>query len=171
MKKLLLGSFFLLVLAIIALPVYDMATMDIDELIFCSADEGGIKIPSGVCEYYMVNYRINTDDIAQLSNGAGLDAILNLDTPKKYEIAKTFISRGLNVNGINHYNDKDITPLHAAVLYNDVERASFLIEQGADLSIRSSRYGMTALELANQLHQDQSDESRIEIIDLLSPRS
>ncbi|MDZ4263027.1 MAG: hypothetical protein U1B30_11950, partial [Pseudomonadota bacterium] len=102
------------------------------------------------------------------SDGAGLELILNLQSPEKYEMAKTFISKGLDVDGINHYSDRDITPLLASVLYNDVERVKFLIDQGANIEIRSKGYGMTALELAKKLHKEQGREDRTEMINILS---
>ena len=152
----------------VGLALYDISRMDIEELILCSANEGGIRIPNSICEYYMLNHRINKGDVAQLAEGAGLEFILNLENPEKYKIAEIFISKGLNVNGINHYNDKYITPLHAAVLYNDLERVKFLVGQGANINIKSKGYGMTALELARHLHKEHGKENRIEIIKLLS---
>ena len=151
--------------------LYAMSQMEMDHLILCSANETGTRIPGSLCEYYMLNHRMNEEDIKQLSDGAGLEFILNLQNPEKYELAKIFIANGLDVNGINHYSDKDITPLHAAVLYNDVERAKFLIDQGANVAIRSKGYGMTALELARKLHQQQGSENRTEIINILSAAS
>lgn len=171
MKKKLLYGVAASLAGLFGFMLYDMSEMDIDVLILCSANEGGIRIPSSLCEYYMLNHRMNRDDIKELSNGAGLEFILNLQSPEKYEMAKKFISKGLDVDGINHYSDKDITPLHASVLYNDVERVKFLIDQGANIEIRSKGYGMTALELARKLHKEQGREDRTEMIDILSAAS
>jgi len=167
-KKLLYSGFVAALIGVAGLVWHDMSSMDIDELVLCSANEGGIKIPSRLCTHYMTNYRIDEDDIEQLSKGAGLEFILNLENPEKYKMAEIFISRGLDVNSINHYNDKDITPLHAAVLYNDLERVRFLINQGANINIESKGYGMTALELARKLHKEHGKENRSEIVKILS---
>ena len=166
-KKVLLSALPLAFTVLLALVYYDMTKMAIEDLILCSANEGGIRIPSELCRYYMLNHRIDNKDIKQLGKGAGLDYILNLQSPDKYEIAKVFIAKGLDINGINHYNNKDITPLHASVLYNDLPRVKFLIEQGADIEIRSQGYGMTALELAKKLHNEQGKENRDEMIKVL----
>ncbi len=170
-KKLLYGGAVAFLAGLFGLMLYDMSKMDVDVLILCSSNEGGIRIPSSLCEYYMLNHRMNEEDIKQLSDGAGLEFILNLQSPGKYEMANTFISKGLDINGINHYSDKDVTPLHASVLYNDVERVKFLIEHGADIEIRSKGYGMTALELARRLHEEQGSENRTEIINMLAAAS
>lgn len=167
-KKIILGGSTLVLAGIFGLMLYVMSQMDIEHLISCSSNEGSTRIPRSLCEYYMINHRITKDDINELSSGAGLDYILNGEKPKKYEIAKIFISRGLDVDGINHFSEKDVTPLHAAVLFNDVQRVKFLIYHGANLNITSRGYGMTALELARKLHKEESKEDRSEIIKILS---
>lgn len=154
------------------LMAHAIVTMSISDLIMCSADQGGFRIPAKFCEHYMKNFRGNAADMQELAIG-GLDPILNLDdSKKKYEIAAFFIAKGLNVNGVNHYSyqgPRDVTPLHASVRYNDPERAKFLLEHGADLSIRSkSLNNMTALELAKALQERQPDVDRRELIRLLS---
>ena len=157
--------------AVFGLMVYDMSTMPMPHLILCSVGEGGIRIPSGLCEYYMKHYRGNDEDMKELAFG-GLDVILNVESKKKYDIAEFFIAKGLDVNGVNHYyfrEPHDHTPLHASVLYNDAERAKFLIEHGADLNIKSkSANDMTALELAQALQKKRPAEDRSELIRLLS---
>ncbi|NOX77101.1 MAG: hypothetical protein GXP17_10945, partial [Gammaproteobacteria bacterium] len=139
-KKIFFGGVGGVFLAIVGFMLYDMSEMEMEVLILCSANQGGIRIPSSLCHYYMVNYRINEQGIKELSEGAGLDYILNGEGSVKYDIAKAFLARGLDVNGVNHYKarpeDKSMTPLQAAVVYNDVPRVKFLIEQGADLQIR-----------------------------------
>lgn len=105
----------------------------------------------------------------------GLDPILNSESKKKYEIASYIIAKGLDVNGINHHyyrEPRDITPLHASVLYNDPERAKFLIDHGADVRIKTKTYhNMTALELAQALQKKLPAEDRRELIRLLSSRN
>jgi len=159
-KKIFFGGVGGIVLTIAGLMFYDMTQMKIETLILCSANEGGIRIPSNLCYNYMVNYRINAKDIKELSEGAGLDYILNGEGSIKYDIAKAFLARGLDVNGVNYYKahpeDKGATPLQAAVVYNDVPRIKFLLEQKADLQIRGE-LGMTALEYAKKLHKAGSE--------------
>ncbi len=170
-KKILFGGVVLALLGTFLLMLYAMLQMNIQHLILCSSNESDTRIPSSLCNYYMLNYRITEIDIKDLSEGAGLEYILNLESPEKYEMAEIFISRGLNVNGINHFNDKDVTPLQAAVFYNDLERVKFLIKKGANINIRSEGYGMTALELAKKLHKDIGKEDRSEIIKIISSAS
>lgn len=157
--------------AFVGLVVYSLTAMPITELVICSADTGSIRLPSGLCEYYMKHYRGNDEDMQELAIG-GLDVILNVESKKKYDIAEHFIAKGLDVNGVNHYyfrEPHDHTPLHASVLYNDAERAKFLIDHGADLNIKSkSLNDMTALEFAQALQKKRPAEDRSELIRLLS---
>jgi len=167
--KIFFGFIALVPVTILGLMLYDMKTMNIEVLILCSSNQGGIRIPSKLCNYYMVNFRIDEDDIKELSEGAGLEFILNGQNPIKYQIAETFISRGLDVNGVNNYSSRDLTPLHAAVLYNDAEVIRFLISQGANVHRRSKGYyGMTPLELAEKLHEEEGLHNRSKIITILS---
>lgn len=131
------------------MTLYVMRNMHIEELILCSANEGGIRIPGQLCQFYMRHYRMHEEDIKMLSEGGALDSILNISDEKKaFELATLFISKGLSVNGINHYGDSGLTPLHAAVLYNDLQRAQFLIQHGADKTIKNQRHNKTPLEFA-----------------------
>jgi len=173
-KKIVFGCIGGIFLTIAGLMFYDMTSMKMEVLILCSQNEGGIRIPSGLCKYYLVNYRINEKGIKELSEGAGLDYILNVEgrNPTGYELAKIFLANGLDVNGVNHYKarpeDKSSTPLQAAVVYNDVPRVKFLLEQGADLQMRGE-LGMTALEYAKKIHKAGSKfRDNSEIIQILS---
>lgn len=78
----------------------------------------------------------------------------------------------MDVNGINHYyfrKPDDITPLHASVLYNDPERAQFLLDHGANANLKSKSYdNMTPLQLAQAMQKKRPREDRGELIRLLS---
>lgn len=63
--KWLSSGFALVLMAGASLILHDLSNMDMGTLILCSADEGGIKIPDRLCKYYMVNYRLDKDDIEQ----------------------------------------------------------------------------------------------------------
>lgn len=166
--KILFGSVAFVLSGILGVVLYAMTQMDILHLLLCSSNQGGTRIPSNVCEYYMINYRINNDDLKYLSDGPGLDAVLNVQSPKIYEFAELFISNGLDVNGVNNYTSPKITPLQAAVLFNDLERVKFLLKHGANIHIRNEHYKMTAIELAKKRHEETGKENRSEIIKLLS---
>ncbi|MBL1278379.1 MAG: hypothetical protein COB30_020085 [Ectothiorhodospiraceae bacterium] len=78
-KKIAFGSIGGIFLAIAGLMLSDMIQMEMEVLILCSENEGGIRIPSNLCKYYLVNYRMNEEDIKELSEGAGLDYILYIE--------------------------------------------------------------------------------------------
>lgn len=166
-----LVSLLLLGGAYIGSMIYAMSQMSMLHLIMCSAGEGGTRIPNRLCEHYMKTYRGDETDMEELAIG-GLDPILNGESKKKYEIAAFFIAKGLDVNGVNHYSSRgpgDVTPLHASVLYNDPERAKFLLDHGADVNRKSKSYdNMTPLQLAQAMQKKRPREDRGELIRLLS---
>ncbi|MBL1277355.1 MAG: hypothetical protein COB30_014830 [Ectothiorhodospiraceae bacterium] len=173
-KKIFFGGVGGIFLTIAGFMIYDMTEMGIEYLILCSKKGSSILTPSNLCKYYLVNYRINEQGIKELSEGGGLDYVLNVERDAtEYEMAKIFLANGLDVNGVNHYtaappNDKKFTPLQAAAGYNDAPRIKFLIEQGADLQLRGES-GMTALEYAKKTHKAGSKfRDNREIIQLLS---
>ena len=174
-KKIVFGGIGGIFLIYVGLMLYVMTEMEMEVLILCNENQGGIRIPSSLCKYYLVNYRMNEKDIKELSEGAGLDYVLNVEgrNSTEYELAKLFLAKGLDVDGVNHYteappNDEKFTPLQSAVVMNDVPRVKFLIEHGADLHITGDK-GMTALEYAKKLHKGGSErQDRTEIIQILS---
>jgi len=116
-----------------------------------------------------VNYRINEKGIKELSEGGGLDVVLNVEEDAvEYELAKMLLAKGLDVDGANHTGGKAVTPLQAAVLYNDVRRVNFLLEYGADIHL-SEGYGMTPIEIAKKFHREGNKlQDRRGIIQILS---
>jgi len=167
--KIVLGFVVLVLVGVFGLMIFDISKMDSETTILCASNEGGILIPSKVCEYYMFNYRNITNDVEELTNGAGLIFILNgKNKEKKYKIAELFILNGLDVNGVNHYGDYNLTPLHGAVLSNDVEVANFLLKHGADIKIKPPSINMIPLEFARSLQKKEPSVDRSKIIQLLS---
>ncbi len=165
-RKIFFGGVGGIFLAIVGLMFYVMTQMEIEHLILCSTNEGGTRIPSSLCYNYMLNYRINEQDVKALSEGAGLDYILHAKPPKRYEIAEAFIARGLDVNGVSHYSG--MTPLQATAQGGEVKNVKFLLKQGADLRLTGNK-GMTALALARKMHvADSKLRDRAEIIQILS---
>jgi len=168
-KKIFFGGVGGIFLTIVGLMFYVVTEMQMVHLMLCSTNQGGTRIPASLCKYYLVNYRINEKGIKELSEGGGLDVVLNIEEDAvEYELAKMLLAKGLNVDGINYYSSKGSTPLQAAVRYNDTRRVKFLIGQGADLHITGD-HKMTALEIAKKLHREGDKlQDRREIIQILS---
>jgi len=171
-KKIVFGGISGIFLTIVGLMVYVMIEMKMEYLILCSENEESIRIPSSLCKYYLVNYRMNEKDINELREGAGLDYILTVGGSGKYELATLFLAKGLDVDGVNHhtgyFDNKKFTPLQSAVVLNDVPRVKFLLEHGADVHLTKGK-GITALEYAKKIHKADSErQDRTEIIQILS---
>lgn len=151
-----------------AFMTYNLKTMDIETLIQCAGNDAGITIPSGICKHYLTNHRLAKKDIQDLTQGAGLDFILNSSSEDKYQIAELFIDSGLSVNSINHYSDGGFTPLHAAVIYNDAERVKYLLSKGAGTQIIDSRFKLTPKELATHLQDTDKSNDRKKLIQVFA---
>ncbi|CAM4129070.1 ankyrin repeat domain-containing protein [Pseudoalteromonas ostreae] len=148
--------------------VNDISKMSPETIIMCTLDEGGILIPAKACEYYLYNHRDIASDIKKMSNSVGLGFILEGSNKiKKYELASFFIQNGLSVNSVNYSEGYNITPLHGAVMSNDLEMVTFLLNNAAAIDIKAPTLDMTPLELALDI-QIKSPTPQIEqIINLL----
>jgi len=168
-KKIFFGGVSGIFLTISGLMFYDMSQMEMEILILCSANKGGIRIPSSLCKYYLINYRINEKGIKKLKEGVGLGYVLSVEKDfPEYEMTRIFITNGLDVNSVNHYGNANTTPLQSAVLENNVRGVKFLLEQGADLHLTGG-YKMTAIEIAKKFHKAGSElQDMREIIQILS---
>lgn len=170
MKIKITAGIILLISGVVGLTSYDLSNMDTETIILCSSNEGGILIPGKICEYYMYNHRNIKEDVEQLASGASLAFILNGNSEKKYKIAEFFISNGLDVNGVNHYGDYNLTPIYSSVLLNDVVMAEFLLKHGADLRIKPPSVNMNPLEFARSLQEKVPSVDRSKILELLADR-
>lgn len=173
MAKWLVGVSASSIVLVLALVVYALSSMSMFTLVLCSAGEGGIRIPASVCETHMRLFRSSESDIEELRYG-GLDPVLNIKDERKYEIARFLIENGLDVDEPNQYGyeDSDATPLHLSVLYNDPERARFLLDQGADPDAESDRFeGRTPLEVAYHFQSQEDDRDFQTIIEVLESQA
>lgn len=153
---------------LLVLVCYALSSMPIQRLILCASDESKLVVPAKVCQYYMDG--LGEKAIGELQDGAGLEFILNLNSPAKFILADQFIAKGLDVDGINHYGTGGNTPLHAAVMYGDLDTINYLLNQGASLDIVNTE-GQKAKDLAEQLYGNGKKPNGPAIIALLSPSS
>lgn len=163
--KLLLGGVSIFV-ALIVIMFYTVAAMTAQRLILCATDNSQSAVPRAVCKYYLENHGIDGEAVRDLQAGAGLEFILNIESPSRFELAERFIEQGLDVNGINHYSSQNSAPLHAAIMYGDLDSVKFLIAKGALLSVKN-KSGETALQLAERLY-DQNNLNGQAIISQLT---
>ncbi|CAA0104473.1 Uncharacterised protein [BD1-7 clade bacterium] len=148
--------------------VYDLNRMNTEDLLQCSLGKGGFFQPSNLCESYLLHYRLGPSAIKEMTEGGGLDFILNLGGADAYTLAQIFIDNGLDVNATNKYSSDGFTALHSAVLYNDLLRVEFLVSNGADINNSSNVHNVTPLELSKSLQGQSSDISYEEITLFLS---
>lgn len=151
-----------------AFMLYAVSRVDTETVILCATGEGGIRIPSRLCEYALYHQRDTAADVAVLSQGAGLVFVLSSEHPEKYRIAEFLIANGLDVNGVNHFGDYPLTPLYSAILFNDVAMARFLLDHGADGATKQTPLDMTPQAFARALQRKDPSIDRSAMIAVLS---
>lgn len=160
-----LSAAMLIVLCGVGAYGYAMTSLDIEELILCSTDEGGFSIPAPICKTYMLHLRGTEEDIAQLEAGAGLAyALGSPGSADRFVISRFLLEQGLDINSPNKYTSLKLTPLHSAVLDNDPEAVSFLIDSGADKAAKTAKDDMTPLDLAKSLQASDPATDRSAVI-------
>tara|TARA_B100000676_G_C18009619_1_gene805891 strand:- start:724 stop:1248 length:525 start_codon:yes stop_codon:yes gene_type:complete len=165
--KVIISTVLCIMIAIIAIPYSQLRSMPLESLIICASNEGGIRIPAKVCEIYLHSGRNIQEDIVNLNQNDGLTFILHGKNAIKYDIAQFYIDNGLDINSLS--KTTNLTPLYDAVLLNDIENMSFLLENNASLSIPSYRKHPTAIDYAEALQKNDNID-RMDIIRLLKSK-
>jgi uncharacterized protein len=150
-KKWTLIALAAIVLVYSLLAGYAVTQQDIHRLILCS-DHGGLKIPfaKNVCRLYLYSFRGTKQDMEDLHAGAGaLFVTQGEDLAQRRETLRFLVSRGLDVNRASPVDG--LPPLHAAVVLNDPEQVSLLLESGARQDIEDQRFKLKPLALAKHL--------------------
>jgi hypothetical protein len=170
-KKTLLAIGIIVPVSWVGFTIYAMSTFNLEKLIICSTSDGAYRIPKSVCEYYTIHFRGTKEDIANLEKGIGLTFALN-DT-KNTKFINFLLEKGANINLVSPLDGT--TPLHAAVLLNEPELVKFLLDHGADATIRKGKSyssfaefdGMTPLEMLikmEQNHPGQTDRNKVKAL-------
>ncbi len=153
------------------LMYYNTASMDVESLILCASNEEGIYIPAPLCRLQLID--VSPERYAQeLSAGAGLGFVLaGNNSEVKLKLAEHFVKQGVSVDAVDNIHNIGIPPLHGSILLRDFIAVEFLLNHGADPSIKASSNGLTAPELASELYKKSSEPELASIIDLLTQKA
>ncbi len=179
-KKLIASLLLIIVVGYVGLAWFQLKTNNVADLILCSVDRGGVYIPDSVCYWYLTSYRNDTEDLDQLSKNGGLSFILGVYqssgqgeehseistyNQRALKIADSFIEKGIEISKIDEIDG--LTPLHKEILANNPKLVKYLIDKGADLSIKEKNNNLTPLQFAELLTNKNKDIDRSEVISLL----
>jgi hypothetical protein len=179
-KKFVVPLLLLIIAGYVGLSWFQLKTSNVADLVLCSADRGGIYIPDSACFWYLTSYRNDAEDLDQLSKSGGISFILGVYQPSKQggniseftdsnqrilKIADYFIDKGIAINRIDEIDG--LTPLHKEILANNPKLVKYLIDKGADLSIKERNSDLTPLQFAKVLADKNKDIDRSEVISLL----
>lgn len=159
MKK----TIFLIILIIPALIIgagfFSMTEGGIEDIVICSTSDKSHYIPSSVCEYYLLNYRLTETDIKAIESGSGLAFLFGISNkPKRNKFLEYFISKGVSIDKPS--NIDGFTPLHAAILENDKELVEYLLGKGADPLKVDRDNKLTAIDFLDRLIKSSPDTNR-----------
>ncbi len=167
MKKTILSLLVIIPLSVIGLVIYAMSTDDIEGIVICATNDDTHYIPSSLCEFYLLNYRLTEEDIEFIEGRSGLSFLFEIqDKNKRYNLVKYFISKGVSINKPSTIDG--YPPLHAAIINNDPDLVKLLLNNGANIKQKDSSYNLTPEEFINFLLQKQPSIDRRPINKIIS---
>lgn len=137
----------------VGVAAYSLKRMPTSHLAICASEEQVAYVPSSVCRWYLLDYRLGPQAVAEIEAVGGVDFLLNVDGEHGYDIADAFLAEGLYIEAPAG-GPGGATPLQAAVLYGDPERVKYLLAKGADARATSDRLPFAPLELAQKLAEE-----------------
>ena len=167
MKKIILALVIVIPLLVVGLGFFSMSTGNIEDIVICSTNDESHYIPSSVCEYYLLHYRLTKEDIRFLEARSGLAFLFEIsDRSRRDRLLKYFVAKGVSTSkpsAVDGY-----PPLHAAIINNDPELVEFLLANGANPGQKDENRQQTAREFVDFLGRTNSAADRSAIKELLS---
>lgn len=161
LKKIIMSIFVLIFTGLVGLFSYALTSQNIEQLLVCTSSA---YVPVNlICREYLLNFRGTPADIDLLHKGVGASFVFNsdLDFQEEKEILEYLITKGLDINHLDMHRS---FPLHNAVLINSVEAIKFLLNHGADPTLKDEKHGLSAREFVLMLDEKtkgQIDHSAI----------
>ncbi len=167
MKKAILSFLILIPLSIAGLAIYAMRSYNIEHIVICATDDKTTYIPSSVCESFLLNFRLNEEDVKYFESRSGLSFLFEIQNKNmKYKLIKYFISKGVSVNKASAIDG--YPPLHAAIINNDNNLVTFLLNNGADIHQKDTSHNLAPNEFVELLIQKQPTINRSPIKKIIS---
>lgn len=108
-----------------------------------------------ICKWTLFTFYGNKKKISSLEEQSGLNFIIAYQTPINLEIFEWLLDNGADINCISPIDS--LPPLHAALLFDNVELVELIMKRGADPSVREKRKNMTACEFLELLRPGKED--------------
>ena len=137
------------------------------DIIICGTNDDTHYIPNKACELYLFNFRSSGNDIQYLESGAGLAFLFGIqDINKRYIYLEHFLSKGTSIDALS--NIDGLSPLHAAILLNDLKLDKYLIDKGANTSQTEGNYELAPLNFLQKLDKNNNLIDRTPIANVLT---
>lgn len=181
MKKKIIAAVVIFAVVYLSLVGVFLVKQKTTNLVKCSLYSKVFYIPSIACRAYLFDVRNKNSDIEQLKSRGGVKLIFaaasQLEAGNKMEgaysaidknvkvLLRHFLHEGLDINQIGR--DDGMTTLHRVTMMNQPLWVQYLLDNGADLTVRSKEHHLTALEIAILLQQDNPKIDRTKVIEIL----
>lgn len=142
------------VLALIVLTIY-IKTRPLDELIVhtCTAKENSLT--QHYYKWSIYNLHNSEEEVEAMVNRAGLNFVIAYQEPINYELFQWLLDLGADINTVSPIDS--LTPLHASLLYDNVDLVHFLLDHGANPHSTELRKDLTACQFLKLLKYNKDD--------------
>jgi ankyrin repeat protein len=149
------------------MAVYSLSESNVEDIIICGTNDDTHYIPDKACELYLFNFRTSENDIQSLESGAGLAFLFGIqDINKRYVYLEHFLSKGASIDALSKVDG--LSPLHAAILLNDLRLVKYLIDKGANTSQIEGNDELTPLTFLQKLEKNNKLIDRTPIAKVLT---
>lgn len=123
-------------------------------------------IPKYLCRTYLYHFRGTKNDIDQINyDGSLFEIISGFEKEDQTKLLSFFIEKGVGINELN--GRTGTSPLHEAVLDNNLEVTELLLTHGANPLVKDKKRSLTPLDLALQLKGRLGQPDRTAVIECL----
>lgn len=129
--------------------LYFASSLPMNTLITETITSGNDPLKQNFCKWALFTFHKEHQDIQELEEQVGLNFVIAYQEPICLEIFVWLLDNGADINAVSPLDN--LTPLHASLLYNNMELVELIMARGADPSVREKRYNMTACEFLTKL--------------------
>lgn len=153
----------LILLTILAIGMYAI-NIPFDTLIVKAIHQSRNPLEQTISRWVLFTFRGSKKEILALEQNNGLNFVIAYQDKESIETFEWLLNKGANVNCISPIDG--LTPLHAALLYENSELVERLMKRGANPLITEKNSDLTACEYLHKL-QPGMEESQFKAMEKL----
>lgn len=155
----------IVVLVLFISTIVYLKSIPLDTLIITTVSTPQESFQQKAAQWTLYNLRKSPKEIKEMEQSVGLNFIIAYQDSINIETFEWLLDNGANINAISPIDS--LPPLHAALLYDNMELIDIIMERGADTSIKGSRKSLTPCEFLELLKPNKAETLYSDMIEAL----